>query len=360
MTAMNSERVRYRWVVGSGAVGVLLVAAALFTQYALGWSGAPIEALISIGTAFMLAGALYFLQRRFVIEVRQVATRTAEAVVDARVTERVQEVNARLDQLDQRMNELLTHRSQRQDAAVQGLDVPTFESMSTALAEANKLWAIVDGQVRVQASRDRDELALDFSWIRYVADDRFQQPQRDVLKVEAFVYADENLQGGRPVIETTWKPVDSAEEVGLRLREQLEHAGRWKGTGTLDWPMALRNLKSSLDLAIRSRRRDGTGWLTGALYEMVGEGWAITDAGVERAGYGIVLPESEFPDFYGEGRAHMERMKNWPPKAPDFTEQDLWVELTRRSRNRFPISRGPFLAPPTRIPLTEPPRPPTS
>src|SRR5260370_38982497 len=59
--AMNRERVRYRWVVGSGVVGMLLVAVAFFTQYGLGATGAPIEALISIGTAFFLAGVLYFL-----------------------------------------------------------------------------------------------------------------------------------------------------------------------------------------------------------------------------------------------------------------------------------------------------------
>lgn len=356
MTEPQNERVNYGWVVGSAIVGLILGALAFFGQYWVNWSGAPVEALISIGTAVMLAAALYFLQRRFVVEVRMEASRTAESVADARVAERVKEVNARLDELGHRMDQIASERRQRQDAAVESMHVPTFDSVATALAEANKLAAIVDGQLRVQGSRDRDELALDFSWIRDMGDDRFQRPQRDALEVKAHIYADERVQGGRPVIETTWKPDEPAERVGMRLREQLERAGRWRGEGTLDWPLALRNLQDSLGLAIRSRRKDGTGWLSGALYELVTEGWAITDDGVERAGYGVVLPEDEFPDVYAEGSAAMERRENWPPKAPQYTDQGVWDAVLQRGQSRFPLMRGgPFRSAPRRIPLTEPP-----
>lgn len=352
----QKERVSLRWVFGSGGVGTLFVAAAFFVQYVLSWNGAPVEALISIGAAFGLAGVLYFLQRRFIVEVRQVATRTAESVADARVTERVQEVNSRLDELGKRMNEIVSERAQRQDAVVEAIDVPTYESVANALAEANKLAAIVDGQVRVQASRDRDELGLDFSWIRHFGDDRQRQPPRDVLKMRAHVYADERAQGGIPVIETDWKAGDSAADVGLRLREQLEHEGRWKSDGTLDWPQALNNLKKALGLAIRSRRRDGTGWLQGALIELVVLEWAITDAGVESPGHGVVVRESDFPNMYAEGRDNVELMQNWPPPAPVWVFKDLWDEVLRRGHAFFSRPSGPIRMSPTWIPLKEGPK----
>lgn len=360
MSRVPPERINYGWIIGSGVVGVALLGAASVTQYALNWTGFPVETLISVGTAFLLAGALYFLQRRFVIGVvartaESVATRTAETVAEAVVDEKVKELDARLDQLGERMNEVLTERHRRQDAAVEAMGVPTFYSIAGALAEANKLGAIADGQVRVQASNDRNELALDFSWRHERGDGRFSQAARDALTIEAHIYADQVGYGVRPVIATIWEAGEQAEQVGLRLREQLENRGRLKNATTLDWPMALRNLKQSVDLAIRSRRRDGTGWLKGALYELVTSGWAITDAGLETPGGGVVLAESAFPDLRGGGSAGM--LKDWPPPAPGGMDQDLWDELLRRGSLHFPIRHLPFVSEPPWFPLTKPPQP---
>jgi len=164
LSAETREQVSYGWVISSGVIGAILVGSAFAGQYWLGWAGAPVEALISVGTAVMLAAALYFLQRRFVVEVRQVATRTAEAVADALVTERVQEVNTKLDELRDRMNEVISERAQRQDTAVNAMEMPTFRTVARALAEANRLGALADGRVTVQGSSERDELGLEFSW----------------------------------------------------------------------------------------------------------------------------------------------------------------------------------------------------
>ncbi len=233
--------------------------AAFVTEYLFSWKGAAIETLVGVGTSLLLAAVLFFLQRRFVSVVEEVATRAAEMAVEARVEERVRQVDARIDELGQRLNQALEARNQRQDAAVQALDVPTYQSVANALAEANRLGAIVDGNVRVQGSRERGELALDFSWTRQMADGRFSEPDRTELKVEAYIYADEHARGGRPLIRTIWRQKDSADQVGLDLRGQLERRGRWQSDGTLDWPMSLKNLQASLDAAIRSRRRGGSG-----------------------------------------------------------------------------------------------------
>jgi hypothetical protein len=59
-----------------------------------------------------------------------------------------------------------------------------------------------------------------------------------------------------------------------KLITQLQSASRWDGHGTLDWSLALRNLKRSLDTAISSRRRDQGVWhLRGPLIELVGDDW---------------------------------------------------------------------------------------
>lgn len=322
------------------------------------WMGVSLDTMVSIGSALLLAGALFFLQRRFVVEVQDVVSRAAVSAADARIDERVRSVDARLDELDQRMDEAIGARSERQDTAVRSMDVPTFQSVANALAVANKLGALAYDHVTVQGSRDLNELGLDFSWGVDLGDGRFGQSRRIALAVKARVYADERSRGSRPVIETTWDPVDSAAQVGLRLREQLEKRGRWRGDATLDWPMALRNLQRSLELAIRSRRRDGDGTIIeGALFEIVGEDWAITDAGLECPSHGFVLHESEFPE---RNVAALRQMRGgeadqWRPDAPDWVDAGLWDELVRRGRNRFPIRRGPVAMTPTWVGLKEGP-----
>ena len=353
------ERVNLRWVVGSWVVGALSITAAFVMEHFYSWQGVSLETMVNIGTALLLAGVLFFLQRRFVTGVEEVVSRAAVSAADARIDERVGQVGARLDELEERMNEVLTARRQRQDDAIGALDVPTFESVATALAEANALGALAYDHVTVQASAEITELGLEFSWGVDLGDGRFDQPRRAVLMVRGHVYADERAGGSRPAIETIWEAGDPAEEVGLRIREQLENRGRWHGNGTLNWPMALRNLKRSLDLAVRSRRRDGTGLvLEGALFELVGEEWAITDAGIECPTEGFILRESEFPEHV---RALQRRIRGpgeadqWAPTRPDWVDADLWEELVRRGRAQFPIRRGPVAFTPTWIPLREGP-----
>jgi hypothetical protein len=331
------------------------VAAAFVTEHYYSWKGAAVETLVSVGTAFLLAGVLFFLQRRFVAQVEEAVTKTAESAAEARVEDRVRQVDARIDELGERINEALAARRQRQDAAVQALDAPSYRTVATALAEANKLGALATGHIRVQGSRDRGELALDFSWGIDRGDGRFAQPQRTKLEVSAHIYADERGQGARPVIETTWEPNDSAEQVGLRLRELLELRGRWRGGGTLDWSMALRNLQKSLDVAIRSRRRDGNSWMVeGALFELVDDEWAITDAGLECPLRGFNLRESEFPDLV-RARSQQGPPAPWRPVPPEWVDSQLWEQLLARARGYFPIRRGPMLSTPNWIALREGP-----
>jgi hypothetical protein len=356
-TPSHKEHINVWWVIGSFIAGVALIAAAFVTEYLFAWNGAAIETLVGVGTSLLLAAVLFFLQRRFVSVVEEVAIRAAETAADARVEQRVRQVDARIDELRDRINAELTARNLRQDSAVQALDVPTYMNVATALAEANRLGAIADGTIRVQGSRERGELALDFSWTRQMADGRFSLPDRTELMVKAYIYADERARSGRPVIQKDWGPGDSAKDVGLELREQLERRGRWHGEGTLDWPMALKNLQASLDLAIRSRRRDGSGpSLQGALIERVGDEWAVTDAGLECPSRGYLLMQSEFPNLIYP-RSQQDPPPPFKPVRPEWADPSLWQELLAEGRRFFPRREGPFLHAPTWMPLTEGPTP---
>lgn len=356
----TAEEVNLRWVIASGLLGALLIGIAFAMEDVHKWQGVSTETMVSLGSAFLLAAVLFFLQRRFVTQVSVAASRAATTAVDTRIYERDREVEARLDQLDQRMADVLAERSRRQDAAVRALDIPTYETVADALAEANRLGALANGRVMVQASTALDELGLQFSWGQDAGDGRFGSPGGPVLTVHGEVYADEQSVGGRPVIETPWQPGEPAHTVGLRIRAQLETSGRWHGEGTLDWPMALRNLQRSLDIAIRSRRRDDSeGLLQGALFELVGEDWAITEAGLECPRHKYLRPETSFPERPGRGRRAGNKeddYESWMPEQPAWTESELWELLIRRAKPRFPIRRGPMSAAPRWSPLLQGPR----
>ena len=342
-------------MIGCGIVGALLIISAFALQHFWKWEGVSLETLVSVGAAVLLAGVLFFLERRFLTEVCDVATTAAKVAADARIDEHTRDVAARLDELDERMSALLGERERRQDESVRGLDVPTAESVANALAEANRLGAIKFGHVTVQASRDLYELGLEFSWGADAGDGRSGIPARKVLMVTGHVYSDERSRSPNPAILLEWQLNEPTEQVGLRLREQLENRGRWQSDGTLDWPSALRNLQKSLDLAIRSRRRDGSdGLLHGALFELVGDDWAITDAGLECPSQdGYIFSESEFPERYAMRNMH--QVEPWAPEPPPWVEPALWDELVRRGGRHFPIDRGPMRGPPSWIPLKEGP-----
>lgn len=338
---MPNQRVNWPWVLGCGVSGAILIVAAFLLEHFLDWQGVSLETMTSGGIAFLLAGVLFFLERLFLKDVGDAAATAAVAATDARIVEYEEQVNIRLDQLDDRMNDLLEARRKRQDEIIQALDDPTAQSVANALAAANRLGAIAFGHVTVQSSRDFDEVGLEFSWGVEVGDGRFGERRQSVLMIRAHIYSDERSGGRTPAIEVTWQMDESAEQIGLRLREQFELRGRWQSDDTLDWPLSLRKLKRSLDIAIRSRRRDGSsGTIQGALFEFVTDEWAITDAGLECPSQIYVLGESEFPERYSMKDSRIKRLAQFRPDKPQWVDATLWDELLRRGGKHFPINRG--------------------
>ena len=349
-----AQRANWGWIVGCGFAGAALIGLALLMEATHSWQGVSESAFVEAGTALLFGAILFLIEPRFVRRVGKAATEAASAAAEARVDERTRELSARLDQLDQLMSEELRGVHEVQDEAVRDLAVPTFESVAGALATANKIGALKNGHVTVQASESIEELGLIFSWGMELGDGRFGREGKLSLSIEAIVYADRLVSGGRPYIAVDWQSGTSPDNdepamaVGLELIEALRKTGRWNGDGTLKWQFALENLQDALKWAIASRRKAGDGpLLHGALAEFINEEWAITDAGLECPVHQFILPGDEFPERRPfPGRPSPE----FRPTRPDWVYEGLWKLMIERARRLLPIQRGPASFTPSWIP----------
>ncbi len=354
---LRKERPNWPWIVGSGLLGGALIGLAFWLESAHEWQGVSIATLVAVGSILLLTGVGFLLERRFVREIGRATSESVESTVDERIEAANEQISLRMNQLEELMEVRQQQRRSHHDAAIDAMDEPTFETVASAMAVANKIGAIRYGRITVQGSLDPDELGLTFSWGYDYGDGRFGIGGRNGLIVHAELYSDifdGSVQGGRPVIEVEWKPGDAADRIGMELREQLERRGRWISDNTLRWVTALRNLQSALDIAVKSRRRDeGSPWLVGALSDYIDDLWMITEAGLECPARRFILSGDEFPKrtfrpWAGEG-------SDWNPQRPPWVDQVTWERLIRRGRLRFPVRRGPSSAIPTWMPQTKMP-----
>lgn len=332
-------RIRWRWVALCSGLGAVFWGGAFFVEARFGWSGAFPDWMLHVGTAIGLAGMLFLLEQRFS---QTVTAATGQLVQEAesRFESRAQALTARLDQLGEQFRAGLDARATAQDAVLQVLDDDvSFDTVTAALEAANDIGALADGFATVQGSVDPDELAVEFRWFTTSWPPRREGGFAPELTLAAQVEADFYIDGARPVMQVTWAPGQSAIDVGLALAGQLQQRGRWKSPGSLDWEQTIRNLRHTLDVAIRSQRRDSGAWyLGGPLIELIGNDWALSAAGIEHRDHGLVLAKSEFPDRpsrFGGTPAE------WNPEKPDWTDPAEWARLIRHGKRNYPWYRGP-------------------
>jgi hypothetical protein len=322
------------------------------------WQGVAPGILVNVGTDFLLAAVLFFLERRFtarVVQAGQRAVTEATEQVEARLNLQANALSARLDELQQQIDRRMQDRAQEQDRKIANLgEVASFDTVAEAMTEANRLRAIVWGGVTVPASSDPDGIALTFKW-GFDRNKMLTSGPQPRLEIIVSIEADCDLPGPRPYIITQWEPGDSPAEVADRLIQALQNAGRWHGPGTLDWPLALRNLHRALELAVTSRREGeaiGSWRLHGALYELIGEGWAITEAGIENKALGkVVLPESDFPAT--RHKPWGKPADQWPPEQPESVTSEEWDRVLRHGERRLPVDHGPLATSPIWTPWTQ-------
>ena len=251
----------------------------------------------------------------------------------------------RIDEIQNQLDEQNTSDTQDEDRIIAALgEEVSFFSVAGAMGTANKLDALAEGQVTLRASLE-PRIDITFSWQYHMGDGRFSTPSGEFLNISAWV--DAELGGGTPVIEENWKSTETPTEVASRINAKLRAADRWNGPKTINWAQVFRDLHRAIVLAVAYKRRDPyTPWtLHGGMYELHGEDWAITEAGIEYRQNGqVVLAEHEFPDS-GQSRARMTStdLGDWSPLPPDGADSDEWQHVVWRGLWHFPIRRGPVV-----------------
>jgi hypothetical protein len=133
-----------------------------------------------------------------------------------------------------------------------------------------------------------------------------------------------------PVI---WAEAEAAVDVGLSINNVIQHNRLLGSLDDFDWSIAMANLKHAIGTAIRSRGMDSGDWhLRGGLYELLGNDWAVSSAGLEHRD----------PDYLVSRR---EMILNHPlkpdDKRPDWCEVSDSKWLVRRARevinNSIPV-----------------------
>jgi serine/threonine protein kinase len=279
----------------------------------------------------------------------------ASEAADARSTrpgDHADEVQRKLDELD-----AAEAKDKDRIIATLGEEI-SFMTVASVMTAANTLRALAEGEITIRASLE-PRIDVAFGWHDHAGDGRFSEPGGTLLTVKAHVDADPG--GGIPVIQTTWNPTDTPETVIGRINNQLIERDRWNGPKTIDWGQVFRDLRTGIQLAVAYKRRDqDVPWrLHGALYEIHGKDWAITEAGVEyRPTRAVVLAEHEFP----EDRAHMTIMdlNGWLPAPPEGADAAEWQHVLWRGLWHLPIRHGPVVSQPTWRPSKTVPQPPTA
>jgi hypothetical protein len=356
----QAEPINWPWIAGSMIIGLGLNGAALSVEAEWKWTGVVPSILVNVGTAVLLVGVFFLLERRFtrrIVNTSTGAIKQAAQQIGEQLQSRTDALSTRIDDLQRQVDIRMQRRAARGDAKVEALaDDVSYATVTAALTEANELGAIPAGQIIVQASHDIDGARIIFRWAADAgpASSTFTiRPPR--LLLEPRFEADYDAFGARPFLGDQWRPEEPVEEVAERIVRDLQRKGRWAGAATVDWTVTMENLQRSLALAIASRRGGSSAdpWrLHGALYELIGDNWAITTAGVEsRHDNMVILGEAEFPDTR-DRRNPFAPEPEWRPPAPAGISALGWDRLLRHGRRVHPQYHGPMIHAPGWYPWT--------
>jgi hypothetical protein len=338
----TDERIRWSWVIVCVIAGAALIAFALVHW----WAASSV--VTNVGTGFLLAAVLFFLERRFTHRV-VTANRQAVEAAEGRLQQQADRLATRIDGLQAQIEERMQETSRDEDRALAAVreDV-SRENILGAFGVANSLNAIHWGAVTVPGAADPDGFTVTFSAMMQNVGG-FGPPEGvvgPILRVEVRALHDPSLETIPLPTGAEWRLGVDPAEVAATVNRMLQQGGMWRGPGTVDWTLAMSNLADALDLAVRSRRDGaaGSGWRLGAeLFELVGRDWALTGAGVEHRDHGLVVAETMFPDreYTPDG---------WPPKVPDWADPAEWQRVLVAGQRVFPIDHGPFRRAPALVP----------
>jgi len=352
----EARRISWGWVLAWTGLGVVLLCAAGIMQGVWQWAGVSIDILVHVGGTLLLAPLLPFLERSLTRRVVQANARMVQQET-AGLREQMDSLATRIDQMQAIVEEQDAENAEDQDRVIDALrNDASFMNVASALAVANAFGALPKGEITVGASAE-PRIDLTFSWEYHLGDGRFSQPSGNFLGITAQVDADPD--GMTPVIQTIWKSGEKPETVIGRINDQLRQRDRWNGPSTIDWTQAFRDLHRAIVLAVAFKRRDATGpWqLHGGLYELHGQDWAITEAGIEyRPGSQIALAEDDFPEGDARRDISASDLGDWAPQPPTGAAPAEWQHVLWRGLFHLPVYRGPLLRQPNRFPCKTMPK----
>lgn len=315
-------------------IGVVVAAFGVAANVGLHWTDIWPEVFLTVGATFALGSVLFVLQRSWVTEVTTEVQQAEEQVESAVrvINERAAEIEEQLQArrpigLDELRGLVDTHTATVADGRRSAISVLrddlSFDNLSAVLGLAEHLNAVAPGfRARAAALRTGPRV---LAWLVDEDERGFSiDPFIDlsVVPLEPDAGTSEAVQ---------WRAGKSVSEVIARLIEVCQRANLPSTVPAFDSAEAFRRLIESLDTALSVRQGAPGPRLKGGLVEMLEDGWTLTSFGLENRFRSIVIPLSEFVDYYyGRGyeddwtaKKHLKQ-----PAAPEYVPDVDWEYFT--------------------------------
>lgn len=334
--------------VGCGAVGVAWLFVRDDDKSLPGfWSGV----FVNVGTSILLAGVIFWLERRFVSQTGEVAlsaattAATAAAVQTAAARDSADaQLFARLSDLEERLENLRSAQAVADDQTLQKLnDDASYGSVSVAFKNALQTGAITEEGLVVPAGEEatspRIKITYRQGWMNEEGDGQDEELQVAYIpgrrSDEAFNIF--KVHG----VSACWNEGQDPTDVFHILRQQMVSRGYGVEARRLKIEPVFNHIATALPEAVSARRGEASaGQSSASLLEVIQRGWVITTSGVEVKGYGLIVAadvfqdEPHFPPQPAVGREE--------PEKPEWADSELWDVAMSRSRAVLsPLSKWP-------------------
>jgi len=337
---MADERQRVRWgrISAITIVGLAFTGAPFYLAQKVSGEFGEVHALTSstltnIGTAVLLVGIVFFLERSLLQRVSDTAAQTTARVVEERTID-LTNANRAL------ATELADLRAQFEGATAADSATRTeplrnvttdvsFDSIAEALETANDFGALEWGTVTVPlvSPSDAPELVT-FDWrfheVRYPDGRRDENRFTPQIRVEYETRRNPGGGIGMPVVEVMWAPDQAPLDLLMSLRAEMVKKG-FGLEAKLVSPDLLAHVGVALADAVAGRQVEDGAWVEGALAEWLADGWAITEAGLISRDHGSIRA-NDFPENELRGE-----LIPFDPPVPEGVSEAFWKFAVDRS-----------------------------
>lgn len=325
-------------VVGCGAIGVAWALVRKDEESLPGfWSGV----LINVGTSILLAGVVFWLERRFVRQTGEVAlsvattAATAAAVQTAAARDRTdKQLFARLSDLEERLDKQRSAQTVAADQTLRKLNEDaSYASVALALKNALQMGAITGEGLVVPAGDEVTSPRVKFIYRQAWRNEDGDGDEEGLEVAYVPIRSSGETVNAFNVFGVTsyWNEGQDPASVFHALMEQMVSRGYGYETRRLKIEPAFRHLAKALPEAVSARRGDESAWQSSAsLLEVIQEGWVITTDGVEVKGRGLIVATGVFqnePSFQAQAALGWEK-----PEKPDWADSEEWDVAMSRGR----------------------------